>query len=877
MSRLRTSLTRLRGLFRKERMDLELAEELASHLEMHIEDKVRAGMTAEEARRDALIKLGGIEQTKENCRDQRGWPFLESLLQDLRFGLRMLRNNPGFSVTAVLTMMLGIGANTAIFSVVSAALLRPLPYPDSQQLVSISDTVQGMRNWPSTYLNYLDWKRQNRVFESIAAYQGDSYNLWHSSSVDRVRAWNVSAEFFRALKVKPMFGRDFEPNDDRPGAPPVVQLTYGLWQRWFGAEPAVVGQTVDISGRSFMIIGVLPENFRFYEDAGLYTPLGLSADQMQGRRNHSVRVIARLNTGVSIKQAQANMTAIADNLAEQYPAANAGTTVDVVGLQQYVVQDTKLALSVLMWAVLFLLLIACVNVANLLLARGAARGREMAVRTALGAKWSRVLRQLLTESVTLSVVAGSLAVPFCLWGMSALQSLLPEDRRELLKVTLDARVLAITLLCSILTGILFGLAPALRARRMNLVVALKAGARTTNSQIDSRFRSLLMVAEIALALMLVSAAGLMLRSVHNLLHVDPGFDVSHILTMHVNLADANYGKPIKQTEYAGDILRRINTLPGVEASAVATWLPFRREAWLDAIYIEGQPMPAEGRFPQVHYNVVSSEYFRTLRIPLVKGRYFTSADTAQATRVAIISRTMAKRFWPNDDPIGRRFTEGKPQDTNSWRTVVGIAGDTRIDSLDEDIASQFYLPFPQNPNDYFTVAVRTAADPLTLAGPIQQELGRVDKGQPPYDIVTVQETLSESLTPKRIVMTLLTAFAVLAIVLASVGVYGVTFYLTSRRLQEIGIRIALGASRNDILRLLLVRGLALSAAGLTIGVAGSLFLTRFLVTFLHGVRPADPSTLAVTTALVFFVALLAASVPAYRATKIDAMVAVRYE
>jgi predicted permease len=402
---------------RKER-EQDLERELRSHLEFEAEEQEEQGLSPTDARYAAQRTFGNAAYVKEEVREMWGFTSVERLGQDVRYALRGLGANPGFSAAAVLTMALGIGANTAIFSVVNAALLRPLPYPEPERLVALSDTVQGMKNWPSTYLNYLDWKRQNSVFEGIAAYQGDSYNVGHGGAVDRVRAWNVSAEFFRTLKVKPTLGRDFEPDDDKPGAPPVLQITYGLWQRWFSANPAILGSALDIGGRSFTIIGVLPKSFRFYEDASLYAPLGLWAGQMQGCTSHSIRVIARLKSGVSLEQAQANMTAIAKALAELYPAANAGTGVDVAGLQQHVIQDTRPALLVLMAAVLFLLLIACVNVANLLLARGIAREREMAVRTALGAKWSRVLCQLLTESVALAIIAGSLAAPLCLESMA---------------------------------------------------------------------------------------------------------------------------------------------------------------------------------------------------------------------------------------------------------------------------------------------------------------------------------------------------------------------------------------------------------------------------------------------------------------------------
>lgn len=863
--------------WRSNQLERDLARELQFHIVERIYALRSAGLGEDEARRRVRQEFGGIEQVKEECRTARGTLWLESTIQDLGYTVRTLRRNPGFALAAVLTMTLGIGANTAIFSAVFAALLRPLPYKEPGRLVSISDTVQGMKNWPSTYPNYLDWERQNRVFEDIAAYQGDSFNVVHGSGVDHIRAWNVSAQFFRVLGVQPLLGRDLKSADDRPSAAPVVLLSYGTWQKWFGGDPGILGKALDISGRTFTIAGVLPKTFRFYEAAGLYTPLGLEADEMQARGSHSIRVIGRLKPGITVEQAGAEMFTIAHNLAKEYSATNSGTSVNVVSLHEYLVQDTRPALFLLMGAVAFLLLIACVNVANLLLARGAARAREMAMRAALGAKWARLIRQSLTESVVLAIVAGFLAVPFCFWASGDLGRLLPEDRREMLSVAVDGRVLAATLLFSLVAGVLFGLVPAVKASGLNLTESLKKSGKSSTDQTDGRFRGALMVAEIALALMLLSGAGLMLRTVRNLLDVNAGFDPSHLLTMRLALSEMKYARPAEQSTFVREILQRTGTLSGVDAAAVSIWMPFQREAWLDAIYIQGRPLPMAGQFPQIHYNVVSPDFFRTLRIPLLKGRTFSESDDVQAPWVAIVNRAMAQRFWHNDDPVGKRFTEGRPSDHAHLLTVIGVVGDSKIDALDEKDTPEFYIPFFQAPNSYLSLSVRTKVDPLVLVSAIKNELAKVDKTQAPYDIASMQEVMSASLSTRQLLMILLAAFAILSIVLAAVGIYGVTFYLTSRRTQEIGIRMALGAGRQSVLALVLSRGLALTIIGLTIGVIGSLFLTRFLVVFLYGVRPTDPVLLAITSALMFVVALMAAAIPAYRATRIDPMAVLRYE
>ncbi len=868
---------RLVGSLHKHEMEDQLDDELQFHIEMRTAEFIAAGMAPEEARYRARRLFGNELLLKERTREMDTIAWLESVFEDSRYALRALRRNPSFSVAAVLTMALGIGANTAIFSVVNVALLRPLPYPEPERLVCLSDTVQGMKNWPSTYVNYLDWKRQDRVFENLAAYQGDSFNVDHGDGVEHVRAWNVSAEFFRTLGVRPFLGRDFLAEDDRPGATPVVELSYGMWQRWFAGDSGAIGRTLNVSGRSYVIAGILPKSFRFYEAAGLYVPLGLSANEMQGRSSHNVRVIGRLKPGMTLPQARAEMITIADHLAQAYPASNTGTSVEVTGLKDYVVQDTRRGLLVLMGAVVFLLLIACVNVANLLLARGSAREREMAMRAALGASWSRVIRQLLTESVVMSLIAAALAIPFCLWSCGALSRLLPEDRRELLSVVIDGRVLAITFLCSLLTGALFGFAPAIHASKLNLTEALKKGGKSLSAQAHGKFRGLLMVSEIALALMLLTGAGLMLRSLHGLVAVNPGFVPSHLLTMHVALSETTYETPAKQSMFVDQALHKIAAVPGVKAATAATWLPFWWEAWLDAISVPGQPSTAPEQLPQIHYDIVSPGFFRALQIPLVDGRCFLESDDVNAPRVAIVNRAMARRFWPNDDPVNKRFIQGRPINNPKLLTVVGVVGDTKIDGLDEQNAPQFYVPFAQEPHGYLTFAIRTAGDPLASAEVIRKDLATIDRNQAPYAIASMQEVMSDSLSTRQLLMLLLAAFALLAIVLAAVGVYGVTFYLTSRRAQEIGIRMALGADRPTILRLVLVRGVALIVLGLIAGVTASLFTTRFLAGFLYGVEPTDPTTLTITSLLVFLLAFVAAAIPAYRLTKIDPLVALRYE
>jgi putative ABC transport system permease protein len=858
----------------------ELNRELDPELEFHVAERISAlrstGMSEDELRRQVRLEFGGIEQVREACLEARGTLWVSSTIQDIHYGLRTLRKNPGFAFTAILTMTLGIGATTAIFSAVNAALLRQLPYKEPGRLVSISDTVQGMKNWPSTYPNFLDWERQSDVFEGIGAYQGDSFSVVHDTRVDHVRAWNVSAKFFQVLGVKPMLGRDFQADDDRPSAAPVVLLSHSTWQQWFNRNPEVLGKALVINGRPFMIVGVIPKNFRFYEDAGLYTPLGLGADEMKERSSHSIRVIGRLKPEITIEQARSRMIALAANLAKEYPTTNSGTSVDVVGLHEYLVQDTRPVLFVLLGAVGFLLLIASVNVANLLLARGASRAREMAMRVALGAKSSRLIRQLLTESAVVAIIAGCIAVLFC-WATSGLlEKLIPEDRRALLSVVVDDRVLVGTLICCFVTAALFGLIPAIHASKLNVTETLRSG-RTSTDQTHRKFREALMVAEVALALILLNGAGLMLSSIRDLLDVNTGFDPSHLLTMRVALSETAYATPAEQSAFAHKALQQISTVPGVDASSVAAWIPFQNEAWLDSIYIEGQTQQGTGQFPQIHYNVVSPDFFRTLGIPILQGRIFSENDNSEALRVAIVNRSMAQRYWPDADPVGKHFTEGRIPDGAHLLTVVGVVGNSKIDALDETDEPQFYIPFFQFPNAHLTFTVRTKLYPLALTSAVKKEVANADATQAPYDITSMREAISSSLDTRHLLMILLAAFAALSLVLAAVGIYGVTSYLASQRTQEIGIRMALGAARGSVLGLVLFRGLRQTAIGLAIGITGSLWLSRFLVAFLYGVRPTDPLVLAIGSAMILFVALLAAGIPAYSTTRINPVVALKCE
>ncbi len=929
---------RLRSLFRKKRVERELSDELRFHLEKLIQENVGRGMTAEEARYAALRELGGVEQIKEQCRDMRRVNYIENFVQDVRYGLRMLAKNPGFTAVAVLTLALGIGANTAIFTVVNTVLLRPLPYPHSDRIVWVTQEIRTMHAEIAGGPDYLDWRDQNRSFERMAAYQEQgSVNLTGSARPERVSAAQVSASFFSTLGLEPIFGRSISEDEDRPGGQKVAVITSGFWRRYFASNPHVLGHTINLDGSPYTVVGVMPASFRFPGNSRieLLLPLALDAQRERLRMQMTiVRVIGLLKAGVTLAQARADLAAISGrNRPESgavgpMPAASpseatgapapsgpqmvimaapesghepaprppgtGGETEQIGGsgpvrmmpsielklipLHDELVGSLRPALLILLGAVTLVLLIACANVANLLLARSSVRSREIAIRAALGAGRWRLFRQLLAESVLLGVCGGVLGLIFAFWGVGAVVALTPTsvvgDLFRLVKVGVDASVLGFALLTSVLTGIIFGLAPAVITTKPDLNESLKEGARASTVSLHrSRLRSALVVVELSLALVLFAGAGLLIKSFVRLLLVDPGFQPERVLTLAINLTESKYATGSQQAAFFKQLVERVQSLPGVQVAGLSDSLPFADySVMITGLNPEGRVPQSPGTDPVVPVLSISPNYFRALGMRMLGGRPFSESDTAAAPKVAVVNETLARHFWPNQDPVGRRLTGGP-----NLLTVAGVVADTHHNGLAEKAEPELYLPFLQSPQSGMNLAIRTAADPTSIVNAVRAQVAASDPEQPVYDVTTMEQRLAESLSPRRFNMLLLSAFALLALVLAGVGIYGVMSYSVVQRTHEIGIRTALGARREDMLKLVVGQGFKLTLVGLGIGIAGALAMTRFLASLLYGVKPSDPLTFIAVSLILTATALLACYIPARRATKVDPMVALRYE
>ena len=805
---------------------------------------------------------------------------METLLQDLRFSLRMLVKNPGFTAVAAITLALGIGANTAIFSVVNAVLLRPLPYRDPSRLVLMNESSKQLPDMSVSYPNYLDWRDRSRSFERIAAVQPAQYTLSGVERPERLGGWNVTADFFPTLGVTPAVGRGLTPQDDRPGAPPVALLTYGLWQRRFGGDPSVVGRALTLSGRSVAVIGVLPASFRFYYgDADLFLPLGLDADSLQERNEHpGIYVVARLRPEATAQTAFADMDAIARGLEKEHPETNSGNRVAVKLLQDDVVSILRPVLVVLAGAVGFVLLIACANVANLLLARASTREKEIAIRRALGASRRRVLLQVMTESALLSLFGGGLGLLLAAWLSDVLLSLVPAGLPRLDEVRLDGTVLGFTLALSLLTGLVFGIAPAWQASRSDVLEPLKETARGSSSgRGQQRFRSVLVVSEVALALVLLAGAGLMARSFERLQEVRPGFRPGNVLSAQLVLPELKYKTKAEINSFADRLVARVEALPGVEAAGTVNPLPLTQEGWQTDYQIEGRPVPARGEAPNSDYHVVSGAYFKAMGIPLVRGRLFDDSDREDTTPVVLVNETLARRWWPAGDAVGKRMRTGSVDQPGPWMTVAGVVGDVRQYGLDQEQKTQFYRTERQVALHPMSLVLRAQGDPEALASALRGAVQSIDPDQPIYNVRSMDSLLATTLAPRRLSLLLLATFAVTALVLAGVGIYGVLAYSVTQRTHEIGIRMALGARRADVLVMVLRQGLRLVLAGAALGVAAAFGLTRLMSSLLFGVSPTDPATLGAVCLVLVGVALLACLVPARRASGVDPMIALRCE
>jgi putative ABC transport system permease protein len=869
-----------RNLFHKDRVEEEFTEEIHAYLDMLTEAKIRQGLTPREARRDALVEIGGVEQVQERVREIRMGQLIETAWRDIRCGVRVLVHSPIFSTVTVLSLALGIGANTAIFSVVNGLLLRPLPYPEPEQIVDVwhkppQQSFPGLETFSVSPANYLDWKAQSSAFEEMAVYQYTGLSLSTSNDPVPLIGAAVSSDFFSVLRANAMQGRTFITDEERPGRDQVVVISHGLWQRAFGASPGILGQTLTLNSRSFTVVGIMPAGFEFPREAELWIPLAWDDKERQVRSIHDYSVIARLKQNVSVQQAQAEMNTISSRLEQQYPEADKGWGAVVIPLQEDIVGDMRLALLVLFSAVGFVLLIACANVANLMLARGANRQKEIAVRIALGAGRARLVRQLLTESVLLAVTGGLLGLLLAVWGSKMLVrwGSLPNSG----EIGIDTWALGFTLLVSFGAGIVIGIVPALQFTRNSVSETLKQGSgRTGGSPLKQHTRKALVISEVALSLVLLIGAGLMIRSFWKLQNVNPGFDTTNALTMSVELTPIRYSEPHQQLAFFDRAIEQIRAVPGVVSVGATTTIPLRGGGSTQPFSIEGRPTAAIAEQPMAQTRYISPDYFRAIGIPLRQGRFFGDQDRDNSVPVVIISEAMAHRFWPGENPIGKRFTPSFHAEQGA-REIVGIVGDVKTRGLDADSAAMMYLPYKQLPRPYVSFVVRAASNPESLVQPVSKAIYSIDKEQALTNVQTMDQVLTESLSGRRFNMTLLLTFAGVALLLAAVGVYGVMNYTVTLRRRELGIRMALGAETMDVLRLVLGQGLTLTLIGVGAGLISAYVLTRLMASLLYGVTATDYLTFVSVSAVLIAVGLAASYVPARRATKVNPTIALRTE
>lgn len=808
--------------------------------------------------------------------------MLSALRQDLRYGVRMLVKNPGFTAVAVLALALGIGANTAIFSVVHAVLLRPLPYKDSERLMHVFRTQPPILRGPISRPDFLEWQSQQRVFQEVAAYYTEAFNLTGPDEAERVGGARVTGNFFSMFAAVPARGRVLLPADDEAGSERVAVVSHGMWQRRFGSDTGLTGKTLTLNGEPYAVVGVAPPDFSFPGRSEIWVPARLAEDKRQRGSNY-LRVVARLGDGVSVEQAQGQMNQVASALAQQYPQNNANLRVTVVPLLEEQVRDIRTVLLILFGAVAFVLLIACTNVANLQLARATVRQKEIAVRTALGASRGRVMSQLLTESVLLALMGGALGVMLAAWGTRLLVALAPPNIPRMKEVGLDPWVLGFTVLVSVLTGLIFGLAPALQVSKTNLNDVLKEGTRgaATGGRRRAALRRALVVAEIALSLVLIISAGLLLTSIRRLTVVNPGFDPRNLLTANVSLprkppGDGAAANPTQETaNFLTEVERRIKSLPGVQAVGAINDLPVTGNSSVNGDFsVEGRPAYKPGESPVAEFRFITPDYFRAIGIPLLKGRAFGEADGPQGQVPVVVNETLARRLFPDEDPLGKRLLvlDGKPHE------IVGVVGDARQWGLDRPPDPEIYFSYAQKAlGANTTLVVRTSTEPASLSAGVRNAVREVSRDAPIYVVRTMEQVLAESTAQRRFNTTLMMLFAVVALLMAAIGLYGVISYSVAQRAQEIGVRMALGAQSRNILRMVLWQGTKLALIGIAIGVLAALALTSVLASLLYGVSATDPLTFLGGAVALTVIALLACYVPARRATKIDPMLALRYE
>jgi putative ABC transport system permease protein len=887
MSKLSEIWRRVQMLVRREKFARELEEEMRLHRELKEKELIADGVEEREARYAANRQFGNAMYFRERSSETWAWRWLEDFVQDLRFGARMLGKNPGFTIAAVVTLAVGIGANTAIFSVVNAVLLRPLPYHDPARLVRADEYWPRINDKVVPGPDYTNWKLNNHDFEGLAAFDsGDQINLTSVGQPERIESVLVTANFLRVLGVQPSLGRDFRREEAERGAKLVAILSDGLWRRKFAAEPHVLGKSIALNAQSYTVIGVMPEGFSFPDRRA--NPEILLAFQLPPKVDWTAqsvsltRVIGRLKSDVSITQANMELATLSKRTEADIPAAflhmRDGMQVRTTGLHEKLVGDIRLTLLILLAAVAFVLLIGCLNVANLQLARASSRQKELALRAAIGAGRTRLLRQLLTEAVVLAALGGLAALLIAAGGVRLLRDYAPASFLQAGHIELDKWVLLFTFGITFVTALLFGAVPALRASNPDVNTDLKEGRSLPwRGYTQSKLRAALVTCELTLAVVLLVASGLLIRSLVRLSNVDPGFDATNLLTISTALPESKYRQPAQRTAFFERVLREVTRLPGVRSAALTSSLPLTHYSQGSALSVEGRPDPSTGARPLVPIQHVSRAYFATLRVPLREGRLFDEGDfTPRAEHVVVANRAFVQRYFLNDDPLGKRIRLGDPN--SQWRTIVGVVGDVRHVSLSLEADAEVYVPYAgQDATSTAMLAVRTYADPRNLATAVREVVMALDAEQPVFAISTMEQRITDSMSGTRFNARLLGIFGFVALALASVGVYGVVAYFVAQRIREIGIRVALGASSQDVMGMVMRQGTVMTLAGLALGLGGAMFATRYLASLLYGISASDPLTLASAAITLGAVALAACYVPARRATRVDPLVALRYE
>jgi putative ABC transport system permease protein len=875
---LKSFFTGLRDLFRREQIDRDIEEEVRFHLEMRAEENLARGMTPEEAMLDARRRFGHAALIKEICHDIRGVGFMETLWQDLRFGVRVLWKNPGFTIVAVLTLALGIGANTAIFSIVNAVVLRPLPFKDPDRIMLLlgNNPQRELLQNGVTPPDFLDWRTQSRSFSEMAAFESTIFRHTADTGAERLNGYSVTANFFDLLGEKPLLGRVFTADEEKPGNNNVAILSETVWRRHFGADPGIVGQTVKMNDRIFTVVGVMRGSFKFPDSTTeVWRPLAFDNDDLQDRTAYRLVVIGRLKDGVTFEGAQAEMATISRQLEQAYPATNTGWSVFMEPLQENFVGFLRPAMFVLLGAVFFVLLIACVNVASLLSARMTSRRKEVALRTAIGATRLRILRQLLTESVLLGLVGGTCGVLLAIIGVKVLVSFIPPSIPRIEEIGIDPAVLIFTLLISVVTGLIFGLMPAWQTTHAELNEVLKESSRgSTGGKGQARFRNVLVVTELVLSLVLLIGAGLLIRSFLAMRNVDPGFRADGVLVnSQLVLPPQKYAEGNRGVAFFKELFQRVRALPGVESVGGITALPLQGNSQLQAYAVAGRPPQPQGQELTAVINTVGADYFQTMSIPLRRGRMFTERDDDKAPKTVIINDALARRIFSQQDPLGQRlYLRGG----NTPYEVVGVVGDTKQFNLTGDASPEIFTHFLESPVTFMYVLARTKGDPTSLAMPIRREVQAIDPDQPVGNRTLTQQ-FENSISQPRFYALLLGLFAAVALILASIGIYGVMSYMVAQRTHEIGIRMALGAQRRDVFRIVVGQGLKLALIGVGVGLGISFLASRLLSTLLYGVSAIDPITYISIPLILTGVAAAACFIPARRATKIDPLIALRNE